>query len=198
MTVSGKTLVMIFIFIYPLSVYGETDSNKISSFENISLIIALFSGGFIGAAALTAIIRLRYERKKIQMESLMEIFKILNDDNHRNARRKVYQFFKENDQNKDCLINNTYNNVKNQIAMVQADMDQVGTLLHHDLIPKKVLLEAYWYTILICWKSLEENIKKERNDRQYPTYMKYFEELMNTSYWYWKDNHPEVKEIIIY
>jgi hypothetical protein len=88
-------------------------------------------------------------------------------------------------------------NIKKSIAMVRADMDQIGTLYHHNLIPREIFLEAYWNTVLICWKALRENIEEERIQRGYPTYMKYFEELKEECESYGKKYHPGVKPQII-
>jgi hypothetical protein len=130
------------------------------------------------------------------MDSLMEVFKILNEDDHRKARRTTYKVFKEYESG--ILDAFSKKGVEGEIAKVRADMDQMGTLVHHNLIPRKVFLEAYWNTILVCWKALENNIEQERIRRQYPTYMKYFQELKDQARRYWKKYHTEVRHIDVY
>jgi hypothetical protein len=83
------------------------------------------------------------------------------------------------------------------VSMVRADMDQIGTFYHHNLFPRKIFLEAYWNTVLICWKALRYNIEEERLQRGYPTYMKYFEELKDECESYRRKHHPEVTPKIV-
>jgi len=130
------------------------------------------------------------------MESLIEFFKILSADEHSEARRKTFFAFKRYDGRELNAFHGK--DFETRIAMVRADMDQMGTLFHHNLIPKKVFLEAYWNTVLLCWKALRNNIEEELIRRGYPTYMKYFEELKDEAKSYWRSYHPEVKHLKVY
>jgi hypothetical protein len=120
----------------------------------------------------------------------LEIFKLLNNETHRTARENVY-----NANSTDAF---TAGSMKDSIAMVRADFNQVGTLLNGKLIPKQAILEEYWYTIIICWEALENHIAEERIMRRYPTYMQNFERQKNDAKLYWKKNHPEVRKVNIY
>ncbi len=83
--------------------------------------------------------------------------------------------------------------VRQDAAMVRADLDQIGMLVDNGLIPKKMFLKVYWNTVLICWKALKDDIEQQRKNRDYPSYMYYFEKLNGMAYKYWKKKEKGTK-----
>jgi hypothetical protein len=71
-------------------------------------------------------------------------------------------------------------------------VDWVLVLITNKLLPKKVFIDTYWYTILRCWLALETEIKKERHTRGHPGYMKNFEDLYNRADRHRYKKHPTV------
>jgi hypothetical protein len=116
------------------------------------------------------------QKKQLRLSSILEAFKILNSNEHRNARESVYcayhLYHKKN--RTDIFEREPY---RKNAAMVRADMDQMGMLIDEELIDKDTFLKAYWNTVLVCWKALEEDVKRERKVRKYESYMTYFSKL---------------------
>jgi hypothetical protein len=65
------------------------------------------------------------------------------------------------------------------VEMVRATFDHIGTLFNNNLIPKEPLLEALWGTARVCWICLEDNIMIERDKRGTEYYMVYFKYLVD-------------------
>lgn len=141
----------------------------------------------------------QYQKKQHELTGVMEAFKILNNDRHRQAREDVYSAFK---QYEDGTINIFENeSVRKNAAMVRADFDEIGLLVDNGLIPKDVFFKSYLNTVIICWKALKTDIEKQRKDRKYPEYMTYFQKLYEGAEDYANDNkidtsnwHPYFKK----
>lgn len=68
-------------------------------------------------------------------------------------------------------------------------MDQMGLLIDDGLLDEVMFLKAYWNTVLVSWKALEENINQERSKRTgYKSYMKNFQELKDKARRFRDDN----------
>jgi hypothetical protein len=198
-----KRLVFIIVALFIVSLLKPTyaqvtnstnDGNSDFSFENI---VTLTAGIAVAIGLPISLITTYFGRRKQRMESLIEFFKILNADDHREARRMTYSAFKEYHCGKKGSEIFHLGKFRKYVSMVRADMDQIGTLYHHNLFPRKIFLEAYWNTVLLCWEALRDNIESERLQRGYPTYMKYFEELKDKCKSYGRKYHPEVKPNIV-
>jgi hypothetical protein len=153
------------------------------------------------AAVLVSAITFRYQRKQYRFSALVEVFKLLNDEKHRVARRVVYSFHKGRE---DCvgrlsLLDLGFTEetpkihiIKEYQAIVRNDFNQIGSLITNNLLPEEAFMDTYWYTILRCWMALERDINEERNIRGHPGYMKNFEELSRSADRYRCKKHPTV------
>ena len=83
--------------------------------------------------------------------------------------------------------------ITKMLPMVRADMDQMGLLIHQELIDKNIFLQAYWNTVLVCWKALKDDIKREQIEREYPSYMEHFRWLNDEAMEYRRLRHPDSK-----
>ena len=125
--------------------------------------------------------------KQNQISLILEIFKLLNEDEHRHARKLTYQAYREFQNKKDVSIfeSEQYNRL---ISMTAGDFDHIGCLIENEPVIKKTFLELYADTIIICWKSLEEYVKDEQNKRKAKFFMKFFERLNDEAVKYWHEN----------
>jgi len=163
-----------------------------------------FIAAIIGAIATAVgvgvtIITIHYQRKQYKFSSLIEAFKLLNDANHREARTVTYGKFKNKPDIRSSTIREAlakHGNADILIeefqGMVRADFDQMGSLVKNRLLPEKAFLDVYWETVLDSWRSLENDIKEEREKRHNPAYMKNFEELKSKAEAYRKNTYPDI------
>jgi hypothetical protein len=149
----------------------------------------------VGVASIT----IYYQKKQYKLSALIEVFKLLNSSDHREARKIIYGKYKgkadiHSSSFREALAKqeNTDIIIQDSQAMVRADFDQMGALSKNELIPECPFLDAYWHTVLMCWKALEGDIVGQRNQRQNPAYMKNFEELKNKAEAYRKKVHADV------
>jgi len=111
--------------------------------------------------------------KQLNLNAYLEVFKLLNDESHRRARRTVYRHHRARLDGKDL----DQEEVSEALAMVRSDFDMIGTFIRNHLLSKDVFLDGYWDTTILCWNALEENIREERQKRQNSHYMANFEYL---------------------
>lgn len=113
--------------------------------------------------------------KQVNLTALVDVFHLLNNESHRNARRAVYKFHRDILDGKSRLEEE----IEQQIATVRSDFEMIGTFIRNGLLSKDVFLDAYWDTTLVCWNALEDNIAAERKMRRNSHYMANFEYLAN-------------------
>jgi hypothetical protein len=176
---------------------NSTDNTDIIGLPKNLTSLGTLVGGIAAAVGVPiTVITSYYQKKQQRLHSMMEVFKLLNDNEHRHARFLVFQTYKEYKNGKKDAFENKA--ISKEISMVRADFDQIGILIENKLVPKQVFLRAYWNTVLVCWMSLKEHIHQERLRRDYPSYMTYFEKLSNDAKAYWKKHHPETRDIKVY
>jgi hypothetical protein len=164
--------------ISPLAILVLNVTNSTSVIDVSSKPVDYFSvftsspviAALIGAAITLSIVF--YQRRQQQLNAILEAFKILNNDEHRQAREEVYSAFAQYDKGQKKIFEN--DRVRKRAAMVRADFDEIGLLVVNGLLPKEMFLDAYWNTIIISWKALRDDIDRERKRRRYPRYMTYF------------------------
>lgn len=195
MIANQETMIMFFGILLPEnSALNILEMPTITGY-NIS-VGALLTGIVAIVGVIVTYITFYYQKKYQRLSSIMEAFRLLNDDVHRKAREATYNMYRA--YNKGELDAYDRVDVKDQIAMVRADFDQMGSLVRNNLIPRDEFLSAYWHTILLCWKALEHNIEEQCSLRQNPKYMENFRSLKAEATVYWHKHHPQVREIIIH
>ena len=119
------------------------------------------------------------EEKIIQTIVLLEIFRILRNEENRNGRRKVYEIFIDYSRtgNYNLFISN-----KKIIDKIQGDFDEIGFLFQKYIIDENLFFEIYSDTVRRIWISLRQQIKQERvkrlkNDSSGSEFLLYFEKL---------------------
>ena len=197
LTIGVSLILILTTFAEVTTVNGNPDSSTqselSSKFTNLGILGPLLGGVAVAVGLPISAITSYYQRKQQRLNSMIEIFKLLNNEEHRKARRKVYAAYTKGE-----IADKVTDDLNVDISIVRADFDQVGILVENKFVPKKMLLEAYWNTVLVSWKSLEDHIQRERTRRDYPSYMKYFEGLRKDAYRYWKKYHPETRHIKVW
>ena len=148
-------------------------------FTTITIIVAFASAAVSAFAIYYRKKQYEVTSKQYSLNALMEVFHLLNNETHRMARQAVYRHYRERADGKS-----ESDEVSQQIAMVRSDFDMIGTFIRNGLLSKDIFLDAYWDTTLVCWKALEDNIRKERKLRQNQNYMANFEYLASEAQLY--------------
>ena len=154
--------------------------------------ILAISTSVVGISTIISVILYVRDREKQNQTTLtLEVFKLLNDDEHRNARKLTYETYQKFKTSGDITIFDDKSHYR-FISMTAHDFDHVGSIIKNSSSIKKVFFDIYAETVIICWKALEEHIKAERNKRKTNFYMKFFEWLNDEAISYWnKNRHNE-------
>jgi len=148
---------------------------------------ALFVTAFIGGATIFILgIQYYFSIKKHRVQGLLEAFKILDKEDHREYRKIVFSAY---------IVYHNFGNVevfrhpdyKDAVANVMADFDIVGKLVESGNIDRKEFLEIYGALVYRCWKCLRPHVEKERVERDFLAFMVWFEWLAEEGYNYWKE-----------
>jgi hypothetical protein len=153
--------------------------------------IAPLVTAIIGAATIFILgTQYYFSRKRHQVQGLLEAFKILDKEDHREYRKTVFStyFIYHNFGNVEVFRHEDY---RDAIANVMADFDVVGKLVDSKNIDRNQFLEMYGALVYRCWKCLKPHVEKERLERKFPPFMTWFEWLANEGYYYWKDERED-------
>lgn len=172
-------------------------------------------GATLGAVGIAAYsIRIGQQNKKY--EGLRYVFELLDDNGHRNARRRIVNLYGEDIEYRKekilRLMGLDEDGIKRKEAIlkeskeiVKADFEQIGSLLKNNEIPKDEFIKIYWHEVLKCWQVLNKDIQEIRNSLKSESYMQNFEELNKLAIEYAKrkKNVKDVtqlvhKDIIVY
>jgi len=148
---------------------------------------------------------MRLQKEKNKREALIEVFKLLNDNAHRNARRRVHRLrnassieqkreilYDMNACRKDDLDPKIEAIHTESKEIVKADFEQIGALVKQQLVPQDDFIEIYWHTIILSWNDLDGEIKKMKVAN--PSYMRNFGDLKIKADEYREKNHNNLKE----
>jgi hypothetical protein len=139
-------------------------------------VVALTSQAFItfivGAAAVTvSSITYSFQKKQLKLKSLMDVFKVLNLPDHREARKVTYglkthascDILKLTRPEADPKLEGEIEKVSSD--MVKGDMNNAATLIYHGLMDKSIFLEEYWWIVLRTWDSVKDTVSQRRTSR---------------------------------
>ena len=190
-----KVLAILTVFCFTIFVaYGDTGNETqgqliedTKSLVQATWILAL-STSVVGISTITSVILyVRDRNKQNQITLTLEVFKLLNNDEHRNSRKLTYETYQKFKTNNDITIYDDKLHYR-FISMTAHDFDHVGSIIKNSSSIKKVFFDIYAETVIICWKALEEHIKAERDKRKTNFYMKFFEWLNDEALTYWYQN----------
>jgi hypothetical protein len=129
-------------------------------------------------------------RRSEKHQGLIDIFKLLDDNAHRNARRRIYNLYGETIPERRKKILLTMGFKKEELGRVdtieiesketvKADFNQIGYMVQNDAISKNDFLRVYWSEVLKCWKVLCTDINSTRANLKDPKYMSGFQQLQD-------------------
>lgn len=146
-------------------------------------------------------------------QRLTHIFTMLDDNAHRNARRRIYNHYNEDAHERKQKVLLEMGSKKEDLdrvnaihresmEIVKADFNQIGYMVENDAILKNDFLKIYWYEVLKSWYVLYwPDINKTRSDLKDDNYMYGFERLKDLALNYRIKNNLEfgpIKDVIIY
>jgi hypothetical protein len=146
---------------------------------------------FIGVYSLH-LIKKRYYliKRQHQANGLHDAFNVLNNREHRQSRKKVYQSYSEYEKNKDIKI---FDNP--QVEEVRADIDVIGMLVKTGNIDKEQFMIGYGPLVYRCWVCLKDSIENERKIRNFMQYKENFEWLASQADKYCKGKNVDLSKI---
>lgn len=177
---------------HAISVEPTAVNKTDSSYSLIAIFVSIFALGI-------SVIKYYKEDHTTKLETLTQAFKILNENNHRLARKIVYNEHDGAKDNESPKLMNFPSGISDERiiiecqAMVRADFDQMGSLFKNKHINRTAFLDAYWHTIILSWIALQKNINEERAKRENDSYMKNFEYLVYEAEKYKKKYHNDVE-----
>lgn len=138
--------------------------------------------------------QLKQSEKQHQVQGLLEAFRILDTEEHRNSRTNVYALYFE------YLDTGKLKSFKGSadVQTVRADFDVLGKLVESKNIQKEEFLEMYGSLAYRCWKCLEKDIMDERGSRGFKPFMTYFKWLAEQADNYWKDKGEDLSKTKLY
>lgn len=163
----------------------------------------------LGVAIYSSFMTRRIEQKN----RLTDVFRLLDDNAHRNARRRIVNLYGEKEDRRIKKILFLMGLKKDDIGredaiyresmeIVKADFNEIGSLLENKIILRDEFLKIYWLEVLKCWKVLyDDDIKPIREQLNYDGYMTSFESLKSfaESYKGTSINRIQItKDIVVY
>jgi hypothetical protein len=138
-------------------------------------------------------------RRSEKHQGLIDTFKLLDDNGHRNARRRIYNLHEETIPERREKILLTMGLKKDEVAradaihveskeIVKADFNQIGYMIENDTISKNDFLRVYWYDVLKSWRVLSADINSTRINLKDPKYMYGFQQLQKNAITYMSKN----------
>jgi hypothetical protein len=136
-----------------------------------------------------------FERRKSNLTSLNEVYHLLGDIRHREARKVLYGNWNMSSYE---ILGLDRPNVDAGASpedlmslakdIVRSDLNHVGTLVRHRLANGKTIIKEYSWIIIKCWELLEDDIMKRRQSQGPTNHMKNFEDLKNKAMKYVEKN----------
>jgi hypothetical protein len=141
-----------------------------------------------GVAAIGLVVAIVYfQSRQRRFAGLIEIFKLLNGKEQREARAMLFEAYRKYEETGDDSIFD-YRLYKECVNRTISDFNEVGALVRKGLVSTNLFLDVYWNITLRSWNASRVIIHKRRVIRNYDEYMMHFEMLANDAQRY-KDRH---------
>jgi hypothetical protein len=165
--------------------YGQTINQ--SSPSSILDWILTFAD-IAGVAAIGLVVAVVYfQSRQRKFTGLMEIFKLLNGKEQREARAMLFEAYRKyKETGNDSIFENEF--YKEYVNRTISDFNEVGALLKKGLVSTNLFLDVYWNITLRSWNASRIIVQKRRISRNYDEYMINFEVLANDAEKY-KNRH---------
>jgi hypothetical protein len=134
-----------------------------------------------------------YQKKQHRQNGLMEVFKILSSEEHRDAREVVYRQYEDYAKTKEFKVFFVQG-----VGRVKADFDIVGTLTKTGNVDKVNFFRQFGPSAYLCWQRLKDHIQHERRLRNFPHYMRDFEWLAKEAKSVWLKENIDLTTVNVY
>jgi hypothetical protein len=154
--------------------YGSTISQ--SSPSSILDWILTFAD-VAGVAAIGLVVAVVYfQSRQRKFAGLIEIFKLLNGKEQREARAMLFEAYRKyKETGDDSIFDDEF--YKEYVNRTISDFNEVGALVKKGLVSTNLFLDVYWNITLRSWNASRIIIQKRRVSRNYDEYMINFEVL---------------------
>lgn len=130
-----------------------------------------------GIAAIGLVVAIVYfQSRQRKFAGLIEIFKLLNGKEQREARAMLFEAYRKYKETGDDSIFDDIS-YKEYVNRTISDFNEVGALVKKGLVSTNLFLDVYWNVTIRCWNASEVIIHKRRKSRNYDEYMISFEAL---------------------
>lgn len=130
-----------------------------------------------GIAAIGLVVAIVYfQSRQRKFAGLIEIFKLLNGKEQREARAMLFEAYRKYKETGDDSIFDDIS-YKEYVNRTISDFNEVGALVKKGLVSTNLFLDVYWNVTIRCWNASEVIIHKRRKSRNYDEYMISFETL---------------------
>jgi hypothetical protein len=117
-----------------------------------------------------------FQSRQRKFAGLIEIFKLLNGKEQREARAMLFEAYRKYRETGDDSIFDD-KSYKEYVNRTISDFNEVGALVKKGLVSTNLFHDVYWNITLRCWNASEVIIHKRRKFRNYDDYMISFETL---------------------
>lgn len=182
-------LIILSAIIPILSIADRTNDEAINSITfqyapnisqtNISTILdwILTFADIAGFAAIGLVVTMIYfQSRQRKFTGLIEIFKLLNGKEQREARGMLFEAYRKYKKTDDDSIFED-EHYREHVNRTISDFNEVGALVKKGLVSTSLFLDVYWNITLRCWNASRITIQKRRTSRNYDDYMINFETL---------------------
>ena len=122
--------------------------------------------------------------KQYQLNAFLEIFKIMDDPEQKQARRTLEEF-KNEPYRRDFY--------QQQFDKIRTTFDMMGMMYYQGSVPREIILENYWYIIIQCWEYMYQYIFDIRHNANLPLFARPFEILKDAALKFHKNHYPDQK-----
>lgn len=132
-----------------------------------------------GVAAIGLVVAVVYfQSRQRKFAGLIEIFKLLNGKEQREARAMLFEAYRKYKEiGDDSVFEDEF--YKEYVNRTISDFNEVGALVKKGLVSTNLFLDVYWNITLRSWTASRIIIQKRRISRNYDEYMINFEVLAN-------------------
>lgn len=143
-----------------------------------------------GVAAIGLVVAIVYfQSRQRKFTGLIEIFKLLNGKEQREARAMLFEAYRKYKETGDDSIFDT-EFYREYVNRTLSDFNEVGALVRKGLVSTSLFLDVYWNITLRSWNASKVIIYKRRTSRNYDDYMINFEMLARDAERYRKKYSP--------
>jgi hypothetical protein len=130
-----------------------------------------------GVAAIGLVVAVVYfQSRQRKFAGLIEIFKLLNGKEQREARAMLFEAYRKyKETGDDSIFDDEF--YKEYVNRTISDFNEVGALVKKGLVSTNLFLDVYWNITLRSWNASRIIIQERRVSRNYDEYMINFEVL---------------------